>query len=162
TFVRSQGGIAGLRTQFRKDNLRIAPILANCAMAGSLSWRQVPSLPFGRAFLSPYWSMWLRFASQPITSPEALAGGLAKFHHDPPNSPLPRLARRQTAGSALALLNQMQLKNGSFVDSIPRTGFVVMSLASMGHAHWPIVRRGVEFLYESLRPDGSWPIAVFP
>src|SRR5690606_25955223 len=32
------------------------------------------------------------------------------------------------------------------------------SLAGMGAAGHPVVRKGVEFLVNSVQPDGSWPI----
>src|SRR4029077_4676776 len=32
------------------------------------------------------------------------------------------------------------------------------SLASIGQAEHPVARKGVEFLVNSVRPDGSWPI----
>jgi len=44
------------------------------------------------------------------------------------------------------------------LEAIPLTSFVVMSLASIGKSDLAVVRRGVDFLIESVRPDGSWPI----
>jgi squalene-hopene/tetraprenyl-beta-curcumene cyclase len=134
-------------------------MLANCAMAGSLSWKHVPSLPFELAFLPARWSRWLDLPAERYASPLAIAVGLAKFHHRPPRNPLTRLSRRWASSRALAMLSQTRQERGGFLDSIPVTSFIVMALASMGHAHLPVVRRGVEFLFASLRSDGSWPLA---
>ena len=52
----------------------------------------------------------------------------------------------------------MQPDSGGFLEATPLTSFVVMSLASIGQSDHPVVRKGVEFLLASVRPDGSWPI----
>lgn len=162
TFVKAQDGTTGLRTQCDHDKSRIAPILASCALAGSISWRQVPALPFERICLPTTWTTRLHLATECTSSPSALAVGLAKFHHDPPRNPIMRVARQWSSNRVLPLLQQAQSSDGGFLGSVPQTSFVVMSLASMGHAHLPLVRRSVEFLFSSLRPDGSWPNAVCP
>lgn len=160
SFVKSHGGATGLRTQHNADRLRVAPVFANCAMADSLAWKQVPAVPYERACLSPTWSSRLHVSTERFASPFLLAVGMAKFHHDPPRNPLSRMLRRWSNGRAIELLSRAQSRNGSFHNSIPETSFVVMSFASMGFAHVPVVRRGVEFLFEALRPDGSWPLAA--
>jgi squalene-hopene/tetraprenyl-beta-curcumene cyclase len=160
TFVKAQDGITGLRTQCDYDKSRIAPILASCAVAGSISWRQVPALPFERICLPSTWTTRFHLTTECSASPSALAVGLAKFHHDPPRNPIMRVARQWASNRVMPLLQQAQSGDGSFLDSIPQTSFIVMNLASMGHAHLPVVRRGVEFLFASLRPDGSWPLAA--
>src|SRR5262249_20098769 len=38
------------------------------------------------------------------------------------------------------------------------TSFVVLSLASIGQRTNAVARKGSQFLVESVRPDGSWPI----
>src|SRR5205085_748286 len=38
------------------------------------------------------------------------------------------------------------------------TSFVVMSLASIGRTDHPVTQLGLEFLINSAREDGSWPI----
>jgi squalene-hopene/tetraprenyl-beta-curcumene cyclase len=161
-FILSQGGFAGLKAECHNDKTSIAPIVANCAMAGSTSWRQVPALPFERICFPQSWSARLRIATKCFESPGALAVGLAKFYHDPPRNPFMRVARQWASNRVMPLLQQAQSSNGGFLGSIPQSSSVVMSLASMGHAHLPLVRRSVEYLFASLRPDGSWPVAACP
>src|SRR5262249_44249537 len=56
------------------------------------------------------------------------------------------------------VLDQIQPRNGGFLEATPLTSFVVMSLAGSGLANHPGTARGVEFLKSSQRADGSWPI----
>jgi hypothetical protein len=43
------------------------------------------------------------------------------------------------------------------MESIPQTGFVVLSLAGAGMHDHPVVRRGVEFLLSTVLSAGGWP-----
>ncbi len=156
-FVAAHGEAAGLRRMEGRE-LLAAPILANCALAGMVPWRQVPALPFELACVPPYWQRLLRLPVDAQTVPALLAVGRAKFQHDPPRNPLTRLVRRSLCAKSLALLERLQAEDGSFFDSTPLTAMVVMNLASCGCQMLPIVARGVEFLLASVRPDASWSI----
>jgi squalene-hopene/tetraprenyl-beta-curcumene cyclase len=59
---------------------------------------------------------------------------------------------------ALRVLDSVQPPNGGFLEAIPLTSFVVMSLVGSGKAEHPVAQRGLEFLVNSAKPDGSWPI----
>jgi squalene-hopene/tetraprenyl-beta-curcumene cyclase len=59
---------------------------------------------------------------------------------------------------SLSVLERMQPISGGFLEATPLTSFVVMSLASSGQARHPVVQRGLAFLLDSVRDDGSWPI----
>jgi squalene-hopene/tetraprenyl-beta-curcumene cyclase len=52
----------------------------------------------------------------------------------------------------------MQPASGGYLEAIPLTSFVVMALAHIGRGSHPVARRGLEFLHQSQRADGSWPI----
>src|SRR5690606_33040016 len=45
-----------------------------------------------------------------------------------------------------------------YLEATPLTAFVLMSLAASGRGDHPVARRCVEFLVDSVREDGSWPI----
>jgi squalene-hopene/tetraprenyl-beta-curcumene cyclase len=157
-YVAAQGGIAGLRRRYGIDKTFAVPILTNMALAGRVKWSEVSALPFEAACLP---QSWYRFARLPVVSyaiPALVAIGQAKFHHDPPRSPLVRGIRRLAAKRSLEVLRQMQPTSGGYLEATPLTSFVVMSLASIGHANHPVARQGTEFLLASVRPDGSWPI----
>ncbi len=59
---------------------------------------------------------------------------------------------------SLRVLARMQPASGGYLEAVPLTSFVVMSLAATGRADHPVAVRGLEFLRESMRADGSWPI----
>jgi squalene-hopene/tetraprenyl-beta-curcumene cyclase len=157
-YIDQQGGIAGLRRRYGRDKTFAAPILTNCALADLVSWREVPSLPFEMAALP---QGFYRFARMPVVSyaiPALVAIGQAKYFHRKPWNPISRLARKLSVAKTLNVLSEMQPPSGGYLEATPLTSFVVMSLASIGQADHVVVRRGVEFLLSSVRPDGSWPI----
>jgi len=157
-FVDAQGGVAALRRQYREDKTLVAAVLASCATAGMVTWRQVPTLPFELACLPKRWQDHVQTSVDRTSLPLLLAVGRAKFHHDPPRNPLTRLWRRSMQTKSLALLEQLQAADDSFLASNATTAFVVLSLASMGYQDHAIVLRGVEFLLSSVRGDASWPV----
>jgi squalene-hopene/tetraprenyl-beta-curcumene cyclase len=55
-------------------------------------------------------------------------------------------------------LTAIQPASGGFLEATPLTSFVTMSLASSGLDRHPVAQKGVRFLKESMRTDGSWPI----
>jgi squalene-hopene/tetraprenyl-beta-curcumene cyclase len=155
-YVKSAGGLAGLRRQCGQDKPLLAAILANCALAGMVSWQQVPTMQFELACLPKRWQRDLQVFAARQALPIMLAVGRAKFHHDPPKNPISWLLRRSVRMKSLALLEQYQAADDSYAASTPATAFVVMSLSSMGCQDNSIVRRGVEFLFSSVRADSSW------
>src|SRR5262249_28047613 len=76
----------------------------------------------------------------------------------PPRNPLVRLLRRLAVRRSLRVLQAIQPSSGGFLEAIPLTSFVTLSMASIGSADHPVARKGVEFLVHSVRPDGSWAI----
>jgi squalene-hopene/tetraprenyl-beta-curcumene cyclase len=140
-----------------------APILAMCALAGRLgrpqdAWRNVAPLPFELGLFSHRWLKWLRVPVVSYALPALIAIGLLRHHFRRPRCPVTRLVRAWAKGRALARLQRIQPSGGGFLEAIPLTSFVVMSLAAIGRADHPVVARGAEFLRETQRADGSWPI----
>ncbi len=121
-------------------------------------WRQVPTLQFELACLPKFWRRGLQVFAPRQATPELLAVGRTKFHHDPPKNPISRLIRRGLRTKSLALLERYQATDDSYLASTPLTAFVVMSLSSIGCQDHAIVRRGVEFLFSSVRADSSWSL----
>ncbi len=103
----------------------------------------------------------LRFLRLGVVSyavPALVAVGQARFFHRGPWNPILWLWRRLSVGRSLRVLERMQPPSGGFLEAVPLTSFVVMSLASTGRVDHAVVRRGVGFLLSSVRQDGSWPI----
>ncbi|MEM8865080.1 MAG: prenyltransferase/squalene oxidase repeat-containing protein [Planctomycetota bacterium] len=157
-YIRAQGGVAGLKKRYGKDKTFAAPILANCALAGVVSWKQVPTLPFELAAMPRKWFHRLGMPVVSYAIPALVAIGLAKHHHRPSSNPIARTMRKFVTNWCLDLVKRMQPDSGGFLEATPLTSFVVMALASTGRADHRVVRRGVEFLLASVRSDGSWPI----
>ena len=58
----------------------------------------------------------------------------------------------------LRVLESIQPSNGGFLEAAPLTSFVTMSLVGSGLVDHAVTRRGIDFLANSVREDGSWPI----
>jgi squalene-hopene/tetraprenyl-beta-curcumene cyclase len=147
-----------VRARYGKDRTFAVPILTTCALAGLVSWSEVPPLPFELACLP---QSWYRFARLPVVSyalPALIAIGQAVYHHRPPRNPVTRVVRRLSIRRSLRVLEAVQPSSGGFLEATPLTSFVTLSLASIGQARHPVARNGVQFLVKSVRPDGSWPI----
>lgn len=165
-YVELQGSIEGLRRRYGKDKTFAVPILANCAMAGIVPWKEVSALPFEAACVPQrfYHLMQLPVVSYAI--PALVAIGQAKFHFDPPWDPVRKLIRRWAVGRSLNVLKKMQPASGGFLEAVPLTSFVSMGLIKTGKADHLVVEQGIQFLIDSFRteestddnPQGSWPI----
>jgi squalene-hopene/tetraprenyl-beta-curcumene cyclase len=155
-YVDKQGGVAGLKKRFAHDRQFAAAILTNCALAGMVPWRKVPSLPFEWACFPRKWQQRLGLSSASYTLPILVAVGQTKFHYMQHRNIFVRWLRRWAVMPSFATLTTAQAPDGSFAETTPLTSFVLMCLASIGHNEHRIVRRGIEFLLETVRSDGSW------
>lgn len=158
SYVREGGGIAGLRRRYGRDKTFAVPILTNAALAGLVPWKEVSPLPFEFACLP---QSWYRFAQLPVVSyaiPALVAIGQAKYLLDPPQNPLAKWIRSAAIDTSLRVLRAIQPQSGGYLEAIPLTSFVVMSLAATDRVDLEVTREGVRFIEESVRPDGSWPI----
>jgi squalene-hopene/tetraprenyl-beta-curcumene cyclase len=147
-----------VRQRYGKDRTFSVPILMTSALAGLVEWREVPSLPFELACFPQSWYRWLGLPVVSYALPALVAIGQAVYHNRPPWNPVTRLFRRAVIGKSLKVLTDIQPSNGGFLEAAPLTAFVTMGLASSGKANHPVVKKAVEFLVASVRPDGSWPI----
>lgn len=157
-YIEKKGGIPGLRARYGKDKTFAVPILTNYALAGLVPWKEVAPLPFEAAVLP---QSFYKFIQLPVVSyaiPALVAIGQAKYYHDKPWNPVMRMIRGATFNSAAKVLTKMQPESGGYLEAIPLTSFVVMSLASTGRANSQVAQNGLRFIRESVRPDGSWPI----
>jgi squalene-hopene/tetraprenyl-beta-curcumene cyclase len=147
-----------VRARYGKDRTFSVPILMTSALAGLVSWREVPPLPFELACFPQSWFRFLRIPVVSYALPALIAIGQAVYQHRPPWNPVMRLVRRLAIGKSLRVLQKIQPASGGFLEATPLTSFVTMALASIGRADHPVVSKCVEFLVASVRSDGSWPI----
>ena len=157
-YIAANGSIDGLKKRYGVDKTFVVPILTNCALAGLVPWNVVDPLPFELAVVP---QRWYRFVGMPVVSyaiPALVAIGQARYFHAPPRNPLMRAIRAISVSRSLEVLRQMQPASGGYLEAVPLTSFVVMSLAATGRADHEVTREGVKFLTDSVRPAGSWPI----
>ncbi|MCA9151868.1 MAG: squalene--hopene cyclase, partial [Planctomycetales bacterium] len=157
-YLSEMGGIAAVRRRYGKDKTFAVPILTNAALAGLVPWSEVSALPFELA-VPP--QRFYRFLRMPVVSyavPALVAIGQAVYHFRPPRNPLLRWLRRRAIFPSRRVLGRMQPESGGYLEAIPLTSFVVMSLASIGAGSHPVTAAGLRFLQQTARPDGSWPI----
>ncbi len=141
------------------------PILTLCALAGVLgppeqAFQGVTALPFELAALP---QSWFRYLGLPVVSyalPALIAVGQAQHHQRPSRNPLLRALRERMRQPTLRRLTTIQPSSGGFLEAVPLTSFVTLSLAGAGEGNHPVVERSLEFLAASVSPDGSWPIDV--
>jgi squalene-hopene/tetraprenyl-beta-curcumene cyclase len=157
-YVQQQGSWDGLRRRYGKDKTFVVPILSNCALAGLVSWNDVPSLPFELAWLPQDLYRWARMPVVSYAIPALVAIGQARFHFAPPRNPVFRVVRRQAAEPTLRVLRSMQPASGGYLEATPLTSFVLMSLAAVGNGQRPVAQACLKFILDSRLADGSWPI----
>lgn len=147
--------------RYGKDRTFSVPILLTCALAGRLGpkgWSYVHPLPFELAALPHQLFGALQLPVVSYALPALIAIGQAIHRQAPSLNPVARLVRWATRGRTLRVLESIQPPNGGFLEATPLTSFVVMSLCAAGQSGHRVVRRGVTFLKQSARADGSWPI----
>jgi squalene-hopene/tetraprenyl-beta-curcumene cyclase len=157
-YIDRAGGQEAMVARYGKDRTFAVPILANCALAGLADWRDVAPLPFELACLPHGLFRFLRLHVVSYALPALIAMGQL-IHARRPSWNLPvRVMRRLAIEPSLRKLETIQPASGGFLEAVPLTSFVTMSLAAVGRAGHPVVQKAVEFLCESARADGSWPI----
>ena len=150
---------------YGEDKTFSVPILTLAALAGVLGpepecWQGPPSLPFELAAL-PHATF--RFVGLPVVSyalPALIAVGQVQHHRRPSAFPPLRALRALLRRPTLRELGRLQPEGGGFLEAIPLTGFVTLSLAGAGEARHPVVEKALQFFESSVRDDGSWPIDV--
>jgi squalene-hopene/tetraprenyl-beta-curcumene cyclase len=147
-----------VRARYGKDRTFAVPILTTCALAGLVPWKEVRSLPFELACFPQSWFRFLRLPVVSYALPALIAIGQAVYHHRPPRNPLTWIIRRLAIRRSLRVLETIQPSSGGFLEATPLTSFVTLSLVSIGLVDHPVARKGIEFLVNSVRPDGSWAI----
>ena len=148
---------------YGKDHTFAVPILMMNCLAGRLgelpqAWNRVPPLPFELASLPHRFFALLRLPVVSYALPALIAIGqvihLCRSRH----SFYARIFRGMFKSVTLKKLEKIQPPNGGFLEAVPLTGFVVMSMVAAGNDDHAVTWRGIEFLKTSVRKDGSWPI----
>lgn len=149
--------------RYGKDKTFSAPILMACALCGRLgdspkvSWQHVMALPFELAVFPRHWYGALKLPVVSYALPALIAIGYARYFHAKPFVAL-RPLRAWAWPRVSRLLAEIQPASGGYLEATPLTSFVTMALAGADQKNHPVISKGVTFLLDSIRPDGSWPI----
>lgn len=149
--------VPAIEALYGSDRTFSVPITMTLALSGRLGpngWKRVRSLPFELAALPRGFFGALRLPVVSYALPALIAIGQVIHHHNTRFNPLRSLTRTRT----LDLLVTLQPENGGFLEAVPLTSFVTMSMASMGLPRHIVAERGAQFLRQAVRSDGSWPI----
>src|SRR5437660_3183568 len=104
-YGKTPGEVAeAVRARYGKDRTFSVPILMTSALAGLVSWREVPPLPFELACFPQSWFRFLRLPVVSYALPALIAIGQAVFHHRGPRNPFMRLLRRAAIPKSLRVL----------------------------------------------------------
>lgn len=152
------GGFARIRTYYGEDRTFAAPILANLALAGLEDWAACPTLPFWLALLPQrtFGALGLPVVSYAL--PALIAVGLARFRCGPKPGWTRRRLLEAAAPYALDALARVTPESGGYLEAVPITAFVAMTLVAAGEKARRVTERTVGFLLDQQNEDGSWRI----
>ena len=148
---------AGLLKEYGRDLTFSVPLLALATASGFFpdpadAWRRMPNFPFEAAVLPESWFKYLNLPVVSYAIPALICVGLAQLRHRP------NKLRSLAVKKALRVLVGKQPEDGGFLEAAPLTGFCVICLCAAGLREHQAARRAVDFLTETQRADGSWPI----
>jgi len=151
--------------RYGKDRTFSVPILTMTAISGRFgdvnapkTWQLIRQLPFE---LAAFPRCFFRFLNLQVVSyalPALIAIGQARHVHRPTGNPFARWLRKITRSRTLSLLQKIQPSSGGFLEAAPLTSFVAMSLACSGQTEHQVTKQAIQFLTDTVRSDGSWPI----
>ena len=147
---------------YKKDYTFSVPILAMCGLCGvpgEDAFNHIPQLPFELSLLPRRFYRLLNLSVVSYAIPALVAVGIVIFKKKKSNL-FWRIIRKFSIKTALRILHKMLPESGGFLEAIPLTAFVALSLINSGFAETEVVKKGIGFLKRTQREDGGWPIDV--
>ena len=146
---------------YGKDYTFSVPILSMLALCEVLTedvYQYIPQLPFEFTLLPA--SLYRFFNLQVVSYavPALVAVGIFIFRKRKKHNPISKYYRTRCIAPAMKKLTAMLPGSGGFLEAIPLTGFVSMCLIASGMQDNEVVDKGINFLKDQQRTDGSWPI----
>src|SRR5690606_17535343 len=145
---------------YKKDYTFSVPILTMCGLCGvpgREAFKHIPQLPFELSLLPRKFYRMLNLSVVSYAIPALIAVGIVVFNKKRSNA-FGRFVRKYSIRPALALLQRLLPESGGFLEAIPLTAFVCLSLVEAGYRDQEVVAKGIAFLKRTQREDGSWPI----
>lgn len=151
--------IQGVLDYYGKDFTFSVPILTMCALSGVISnMKRIPPFPFELAVLP---QRFFRFLNLPVVSyaiPALIAIGILQLRWNHSKNSLTSRLREPFVRKTLQKLIQLQPADGGFLEAAPLTAFCSMCLSAAGYNDHPVTQRSADFLVDTQRKDGAWPI----
>ena len=147
---------------YQKDYTFSVPILAMCGVCGvpgEDAFNHIPQLPFELSLLPRKFYRLLNLSVVSYAIPALVAVGILIYKKKKSNL-FWRVIRRFSIKKAMTILHRMLPESGGFLEAIPLTAFVSLSLINSGFADTDVVEKGIQFLKRTQREDGGWPIDV--
>ena len=147
---------------YQKDYTFSVPILAMCGVCGvpgEDAFNHIPQLPFELSLLPRKFYRLLNLSVVSYAIPALVAVGILIYKKKKSNL-FWRVIRRFSIKKAMTILHRMLPESGGFLEAIPLTAFVSLSLINSGFADTDVVKKGIQFLKRTQREDGGWPIDV--
>ncbi|HPF51366.1 MAG TPA: prenyltransferase/squalene oxidase repeat-containing protein [Draconibacterium sp.] len=150
---------AAILGHYKKDYTFSVPILTMCALCGipeKNAYEKIPQLPFELSLLPQKFYRLLNLSVVSYAIPALIAVGIVIFKQKK-SGKIARSIRTGAEKKALKLLQKSLPESGGFLEAIPLTAFVALSLINAGYRNMDVVEKGVEFLKRTQREDGGWP-----
>ena len=147
---------------YQKDYTFSVPILAMCGLCGvpgEDAFNHIPQLPFELSLLPRRFYRLLNLSVVSYAIPALVTVGIVIFKKKKPNL-FWKIIRKFSIQKAMHILHRMLPESGGFLEAIPLTAFVALSLINSGFAETEVVKKGIQFLKRTQREDGGWPIDV--
>jgi len=158
----SKGDVtASLLSFYGKDFTFSVPILSMLIICGVLDEKastKIPQLPFEFTLFPASWYSLFNLRVVSYAIPALIGVGIFIFKTRKRHNLLMKWIRNRSVQPALRKLEKIVPQSGGFLEAIPLTAFVGMCLVSSGFSNHPVVTKGLSFLRNQQRPDGSWPI----
>lgn len=147
---------------YQKDYTFSVPILAMsglCGIPGKDAFKKIPQLPFELSLLPRSFYRLLNLSVVSYAIPALVAVGIVIFRKKD-SGLFWRIVRKFSIPKAMKILHRMLPESGGYLEAIPLTAFVALSLINAGYGKTDVVKKGIEFLKNTQREDGGWPIDI--
>ncbi len=136
----------------------ILSMLIICGVLDSDVSRKIPQLPFEFTLLPAKWYSLFNLRVVSYAIPALIGVGIFIFKTRKHHNPLMKWLRNKSIGPAMRKLEGIMPESGGFLEAIPLTAFVAMCLISCELGKNTVAVKGISFLRNQQRDDGSWPI----
>ncbi len=160
--VRSGDVAKSILDHYKTDYTFSVPILTMCALCGiprENGFQRIPQLPFELALLPQKFYRLLNLSVVSYAVPALIAVGIV-ISKKKKTGKLAKWIRLGAERKAIRILQKSMPESGGFLEAIPLTAFVALSLINADYRDLDVVEKGIAFLKRTQRNDGGWPIDV--